>query len=167
MAPLQAFLANSTWFAAGSAAAAAASSAFPRFVGLENWGGSASAVVRAHPSGVSACLASEPKKAAAAAPPPSLGGRLHCEESKRVIQTESEVFVRTYARTPVVIRSGRGCKLYDVEGREYLDMAGGIAVNSIGHGDPDWVKAVVEQADTLTHVSNIYYTLPQVRDFFL
>ncbi|CAA6656340.1 unnamed protein product [Spirodela intermedia] len=160
MAPLQAFLANSAWFAAGSAVAA--SSAFPRFVGLENWGVSASAVDRAHPSGVSACLASEPKKAAPPPPPANLGGRLHCEESKRVIRTEAEVFVRTYARTPVVIQSGRGCKLYDVEGREYLDMAGGIAVNSIGHGDPDWVKAVVEQAGTLTHVSNIYYTLPQV-----
>ncbi|GLT52903.1 hypothetical protein SLA2020_262120 [Shorea laevis] len=57
---------------------------------------------------------------------------------------------------------GKGCKLYDVEGREYLDMSAGIAVNALGHGDEDWLKAVVEQASTLTHVSNMYYSLPQV-----
>ncbi|KAL5977222.1 hypothetical protein ACLOJK_021565 [Asimina triloba] len=84
------------------------------------------------------------------------------ERSKEVMETEGRVFVRTYARAPVVFASGKGCKLYDVEGREYLDLAAGIAVNSLGHADPDWVKAVVEQASTLTHVSNMYYSVPQV-----
>nr|CAD1841957.1 unnamed protein product [Ananas comosus var. bracteatus] len=49
-----------------------------------------------------------------------------------------------------------------VDGKEYLDMTAGIAVNSLGHGDPDWAKAVAEQANTLAHVSNLYYSSPQL-----
>lgn len=70
--------------------------------------------------------------------------------------------VGTYARAPVVFVSGKGCLLYDVDGKEYLDMTAGIAVTSLGHGDPDWVKAVAEQANALAHVSNVYYSIPQV-----
>ncbi|KAG9439455.1 hypothetical protein H6P81_019620 [Aristolochia fimbriata] len=84
-------------------------------------------------------------------------------ESREIMETEASVFVRTYARAPVVLKSGKGSKLYDVEGREYLDMTAGIAVNSLGHGNPDWVRAVVEQASTLAHVSNMYYSIPQVK----
>lgn len=84
------------------------------------------------------------------------------KSSKEVIEAEAKVLVGTYARAPVVLASGKGCKLYDVEGREYLDMSAGIAVNSLGHGDEDWFKAVVEQASLLTHVSNVYYSVPQV-----
>lgn len=83
-------------------------------------------------------------------------------KSKEVIETEAKVVVGTYARTPVVLASGKGCKLFDTEGREYLDLSSGIAVNALGHGDEDWLKAVVEQANTLTHVSNVYYSIPQV-----
>nr|GFA47761.1 acetylornithine aminotransferase, mitochondrial [Tanacetum cinerariifolium] len=64
--------------------------------------------------------------------------------------------------TPVVVTSGKGCILYDINGREYIDLTSGIAVNALGHGDPDWVKAVTNQANLLTHVSNLYLTLPQV-----
>ena len=85
--------------------------------------------------------------------------------AKEVMEAEAKVLVGTYARAPVVLASGKGCKLYDVEGREYLDLSAGIAVNSLGHGDEDWLKAVVEQASTLTHVSNMYYSIPQVRTF--
>lgn len=77
-------------------------------------------------------------------------------------ETEASVFVQTYARAPLVLERGQGCVLYDVEGREYLDMTAGIAVNSLGHGDPDWLKAVMKQAGTLTHVSNMYYSVPMV-----
>ena len=62
----------------------------------------------------------------------------------------------------MVLERGEGCKLYDVEGNEYLDLSAGIAVNALGHGDADWLKAVVEQAGTLTHTSNIFHTIPQV-----
>ncbi|KAB1218763.1 Acetylornithine aminotransferase, mitochondrial [Morella rubra] len=82
--------------------------------------------------------------------------------SKEVMEEEGRVLVGTYARAPVVLSSGKGCKLYDPEGREYLDLSSGIAVNALGHGDPDWVRAVTEQASTLTHVSNVYYSIPQV-----
>ncbi|KAI4372984.1 hypothetical protein MLD38_011159 [Melastoma candidum] len=84
------------------------------------------------------------------------------EKSKEVMGWEAKVLVGTYARAPIVLESGCGCKLYDVAGKEYLDMSSGIAVNSLGHGDPDWVRAVMEQASKLTHVSNVCYSLPQV-----
>lgn len=87
--------------------------------------------------------------------------------SKKVMEDDSRFLVGTYARTPVVLSSGKGCKLFDTEGREYLDMTSGIAVNALGHGDPDWVRAVTGQATVLTHVSNIYYSLPQVGTFLL
>ncbi|KAJ6290005.1 hypothetical protein OIU78_025841 [Salix suchowensis] len=83
-------------------------------------------------------------------------------KSGEVMEMEGKVLVGTYARNPVVISSGKGCKLYDPEGREYLDCTSGIAVNALGHGDTDWVKAVVEQANLLTHVSNVFYSVPQV-----
>lgn len=89
------------------------------------------------------------------------------EASKDVMEAEGRVMVGTYARAPVVISHGQGCKLYDAEGREYLDLTAGIAVNALGHGDPDWLKTVVEQANTLTHVSNVFYSIPQVILFYI
>ncbi|GAB2269521.1 hypothetical protein Dimus_004442 [Dionaea muscipula] len=83
-------------------------------------------------------------------------------KSKELIEAEAKYLVGTYARTPVVLSHGKGCKLYDVEGREYLDLTSGIAVNALGHGDEDWIRVVTGQANTLTHVSNIYYSIPQV-----
>jgi len=89
-------------------------------------------------------------------------GKTKLEKIKEVIEMEGKYLVGTYVRSPVVVERGEGCKLYDVEGKEYLDLSGGIAVNALGHGDVDWLKAVVEQAATLTHTSNIFYTIPQV-----
>ena len=63
-----------------------------------------------------------------------------------MIEEEGKVLVRTYARALVVLSSGKGRKLYDPEGREFLDYATGIVVNALGRADPDWVKAVTEQA---------------------
>ncbi|KAK6936959.1 Aminotransferase class-III [Dillenia turbinata] len=82
--------------------------------------------------------------------------------SKQVMEEEGRVLVGTYARNPLVLASGKGCKLYDTEGIEYLDMTSGIAVNALGHGDPDWVRAVTEQVHKLAHVSNVFYSIPQV-----
>ncbi|XP_047264098.1 uncharacterized protein LOC107865551 [Capsicum annuum] len=62
---------------------------------------------------------------------------------------------------PLLLSSGRACKWYDIEGREYLNLTSGIAVNALGHGDPDWINVVTQQANVLTHVSNIYYSLTQ------
>ncbi|KVH99093.1 hypothetical protein Ccrd_022700 [Cynara cardunculus var. scolymus] len=79
-----------------------------------------------------------------------------------VMKAEERVIVGTYGRSPLVLTNGKGCKLYDIEGREYIDLTSGIAVNALGHGDPDWIQAITDQANLLAHVSNIYYTLPQV-----
>ncbi|GER27413.1 acetylornithine aminotransferase [Striga asiatica] len=84
------------------------------------------------------------------------------KRSLEIIADEKKFIVGTYSRVPLVLSSGKGCKLYDVEGREYLDLSSGIAVNALGHGDPDWLQAVTQQADVLTHVSNVYYSVPQV-----
>lgn len=84
------------------------------------------------------------------------------KNNKEVMEAEKRLLVGTYNRAPVVLASGNGCKLYDADGREYLDLSSGIAVNALGHGDADWVKAVVDQANVLTHVSNMYYSIPQI-----
>ena len=75
-------------------------------------------------------------------------------ESDRVMAT-------TYKRTPVVFSKGDGCTLWDTEGRAYLDFVAGIAVCNLGHAHPAVADAVYEQAKTLVHVSNLYYTKPQ------
>lgn len=123
------------------------------------WGRSSSLVKLTRGTGITACLNLEVTE------PRALRNSGFDDKSKEVMEAEGKVLVGTYARAPVVLASGRGCKLYDVEGREYLDLSSGIAVNALGHGDPDWVNAVVEQANTLTHVSNVYFSLPQVNIF--
>ncbi len=67
----------------------------------------------------------------------------------------------TYKRTPVVFTKGSGCTLWDTEGRAYLDFVAGIAVCNLGHAHPAVSDALCEQAKTLVHVSNLYYTVPQ------
>ncbi len=71
--------------------------------------------------------------------------------------------MNTYARTPISIVRGRGSRVYDLEGREYLDFVAGIAVNVLGHGHPDLVAAIQKQAQHLLHASNLYYTEPQTK----
>jgi predicted acetylornithine/succinylornithine family transaminase len=79
-----------------------------------------------------------------------------------IIEMEGKYVVQTYVRPPIVFTHGQGMCLYDSEGRQYLDFAAGIAVNALGHADPEWVAAVSQQAARLTHVSNLYHTVPQV-----
>lgn len=74
----------------------------------------------------------------------------------------AKYLMQTYMRQPISIVRGHGAKVYDMEGREYLDFVGGIAVNLLGHGHPDLVQAIQQQAAQLIHVSNLYYTEPQV-----
>jgi predicted acetylornithine/succinylornithine family transaminase len=70
--------------------------------------------------------------------------------------------MRTYRRAPVEFVRGEGTRLWDSEGREYLDFLAGISVCSVGHCHPDVVAAVREQAGRLMHVSNLFYTEPMV-----
>ena len=68
---------------------------------------------------------------------------------------------RTYARIPIALVRGRGTKVWDAEGKEYLDFLAGIAVNSLGHCHPAIVRAIREQSKKLLHASNLYHILPQ------
>ena len=79
------------------------------------------------------------------------------------IDLEQRYVAGTYARAPFVLERGQGCWVYDTEGRAYLDCVAGIAVNALGHADPELVAALTEQASTLWHVSNLYHTAPQAR----
>lgn len=72
------------------------------------------------------------------------------------------VFIGTYARYPAVMIKGEGCRLIDADGREYLDFLSGIAVCALGHCHPAVTEAIVRQAGELVHVSNLYYTRPQI-----
>lgn len=74
---------------------------------------------------------------------------------------QSEQYVlHTYNRFPVVLERGEGVRLYDTDGREYLDFAAGIAVFALGYGNEAYNRALKEQIDLLIHTSNLYYNVP-------
>lgn len=83
--------------------------------------------------------------------------------TQEIIQAESAYVLQTYIRPPIVFTHGKGLKLTDSNGREYLDFSAGIAVTALGHSDEAWVTAVAAQAARLTHVSNLYHSEPQVQ----
>ncbi len=83
-------------------------------------------------------------------------------DAQQIIKAESAYVLHTYNRPPVVFTQGKGLRLYDSEGNEYLDFTSGIAVTALGHSDEEWATAVTQQAAALTHVSNLYHTAPQV-----
>ena len=73
----------------------------------------------------------------------------------------NEVIAKTYKRFPVVLTRGSGSTLWDENGKRYTDFVAGIAVCNLGHAHPKIVQALTEQARTLWHVSNLFYTVPQ------
>ena len=83
-------------------------------------------------------------------------------EADNIIQAEARYLVPTYSRPPVIFSRGEGSYLFDREGNRYLDFAAGIAVNALGHCHPGWVEALQAQSRKLTHISNLYYSEPQV-----
>jgi len=76
---------------------------------------------------------------------------------------DKQYVMHTYGRLPVVFVRGEGCFVYDADGKEYLDLVAGIAVNGLGHCHPKVVEAICKQAGTLIHTSNLYHTVPQPR----
>ncbi len=76
------------------------------------------------------------------------------------IERSDKVIMRTYGRYPIVPVRGEGSRVWDADGKEYLDFLAGVAVNNLGHCHPRVVKALAEQAATLIHCSN-YYQIPQ------
>ena len=83
--------------------------------------------------------------------------------SKEMKALTGQYVMNTYGRFDVAIDHGRGAKLYDPEGREYIDFTSGIGVTSLGYGDEDWVNAITQQAQKLGHVSNLFYTEPAAK----
>ncbi len=67
----------------------------------------------------------------------------------------------TYGRFPIALVRGKGSRVWDADGKEYLDFVAGIAVNSLGHGHPAVVRTIRRQAERLMHVSNLYHIVPQ------
>ena len=80
--------------------------------------------------------------------------------TEELIKIEDDYFINTFTRQPVVLDHGKGVRVTDIDGNEYLDMFAGIAVNSLGHNHPALVKAIQDQAEKLIHVSSIYYNEP-------
>ncbi len=78
-------------------------------------------------------------------------------------ELESKYIMHTVERVPVILVRGVGARVWDNNGREYLDFVGGWAVNSLGHCPPVVVEAVTEQVHTLIQASNQFYTIPQIR----
>ena len=77
-------------------------------------------------------------------------------------ELESRLYMGVFRRTPVVLVRGEGCRVWDEDGKVYLDFVAGIAVDSLGHCHPALVNALREQAGKLIHTSNLFYTVPQL-----
>ena len=84
-------------------------------------------------------------------------------EMKKLLEESSHYLMHTYNRFPVVLRKGRGMKVWGADGREYLDFVGGIAVNCLGHCHPKVVIAIQKQAQRLIHISNYFHIEPQIK----
>ncbi|MCR4652669.1 MAG: aspartate aminotransferase family protein [Eubacterium sp.] len=76
------------------------------------------------------------------------------------MKTTDEYVLHTYNRFPFVLEKGEGVRLYDTDGKEYLDFAAGIAVFALGYNNPKYSEAVKDQVDKLIHTSNLFYNVP-------
>lgn len=80
--------------------------------------------------------------------------------SNQMIQKAENAILHTYNRFQVVFDKGEGVYLYDTDGKQYLDFASGIGVQSLGYGNEEYKQALKDQIDKLTHISNLYYSAP-------
>ncbi len=81
--------------------------------------------------------------------------------NRDVVKVTDHYVARTYARSPIALVRGKGTRVWDADGKEYLDFLAGIAVNSLGHCHPAVVRAIQQQSRKLLHVSNLYHIVPQ------
>jgi predicted acetylornithine/succinylornithine family transaminase len=81
-------------------------------------------------------------------------GATHAQE---IMDLEKEYLLQNYARYPLALARGKGCWVYDLEGRRYLDLMAGIGVNALGHAHPRITKVIRHQAGLMIHSSNLYY----------
>ena len=80
----------------------------------------------------------------------------------RLVDRWSAVMMDNYGTPPLALAGGHGAVVTDVDGKSYIDLLGGIAVNRLGHGHPAVIEAVTRQMSTLGHTSNLYATEPGV-----
>ena len=80
-----------------------------------------------------------------------------------ITDIDKQYVANTYARFPIELVEGKGCRAKDAQGHEYIDLGSGIGVNAFGYADEVWQQAVVAQLGTLQHTSNLYYTEPCAR----
>ncbi|MBI3756890.1 MAG: aspartate aminotransferase family protein [Deltaproteobacteria bacterium] len=83
--------------------------------------------------------------------------------NQNIIDLNAQYLCTTYARFPVAFVRGQGCRLWDADGKAYLDFFASLAVMNLGQCHPAVVKAVCDQVSTLTHISNLHHTIPQAR----
>ena len=83
--------------------------------------------------------------------------------SQTLMMLSEKYVAHTYARYPVLLVRGKGTRVWDLEGEEYLDFVSGLGVCSLGHCHPKVIKAIQDQAERLIHVSNLYYIEPQIQ----
>ena len=105
---------------------------------------------------MSEAVAGEPVVAAEVHSP----GQLIAHE---IMEREKQYLLQNYGRYPLALDRGKGCYVYDFDGRRYLDLLSGIGVNALGHGHPRIVKAIREQSAKMIHCSNLYYNEYQGR----
>ena len=84
-------------------------------------------------------------------------------DSQTLMMLSEKYLANTYARYPVLLVKGKGTRVWDLEGEEYLDFVSGLAVCNLGHCHPKVVRAIQDQAEKLIHVSNFYYIEPQIQ----
>jgi acetylornithine/N-succinyldiaminopimelate aminotransferase len=84
------------------------------------------------------------------------------ETNQAYIERDKKSYLQTFKRYPITLERGMGTHVWDVEGNEYIDALGGIAVNSVGHAHPVVARAISEQAEKLIHISNFYLSKPQL-----
>jgi len=85
-------------------------------------------------------------------------------DSQSIMELEQEHVLGVYSRPPFVLERGKGCTLYDTEGKSYLDLVAGIAVNALGYDDPGINQAINEATSSgVLHVSNLYHSAPHAR----
>ncbi len=82
------------------------------------------------------------------------------ENKETIIERAEEAVLHTYNRYPLVLEKGEGVYLYDMEGKQYLDFAAGIAVQALGYHYPGYDEALKSQVDKLMHTSNLFYNIP-------
>lgn len=84
------------------------------------------------------------------------------QKKEELMRREAWAIFQTYTRQPVVLARGSGTRVWDVDGKEYLDFVAGIAVNNVGHCHPKVIEAIKRQSEILIHTSNLYYTENQI-----